>query len=51
MIQKLPLTLRRDTSGTCMVGIGGATSPPKIIGMEGHPDLPFGPVINLDNRR
>ena len=23
MIKKLPLTLHRDTSGTCMVGIGG----------------------------
>ena len=33
MIQKLPLTLRRDTSGTCMVGIGGGGNmpPPPIF--------------------
>ena len=46
------LTLRRATSGTCMVGRGGGNMTPLgISGMESHPDFHFGPVTNHDDRR
>ena len=41
MIQKLPLTLRRDTSGTCMVGVGGGCWMTRMDPrtQEGQPEL------------
>ena len=50
---KLALTLRRATSETSTVGIGGEGHMPplEISGLAGPPDLKFGPVIDLHNRR
>ena len=48
------LTLRRATSETSTVGIGGAYAPPpplEISGLVSPPGLKFGPVIDLHDRR
>ena len=50
---KFGLTLRRATSETSTVGIGGAYAPPplEISGLVSPPGLKFGPVIDLHDRR
>ena len=47
------LTLRRATSETSTVGIGGGHMPPplEISGLVSPPGLKFGPVIDLHDRR
>ena len=46
------LTLRRATSETSTVGIGGGANapPPGISGLGRHLGFPFGPVIDLHDR-